>query len=135
MAVRIGVAAALGLLVLAGRSPHPSSQSSTAASAQPAAAATSTTIPIPANQDVATSVALPGGTHSVAFKDGAGAFACASVAITQTDGSASNVFTHSDMPAGFGMTQSAAPGAAYVKVNVHCHGGAGDSQLVVTPAP
>lgn len=125
------------VLAIAGCSRKPSGAEDQAVGAMvsPKAASGAVTIPIPPNEDVATSVALPAGTHNVGFRDGPGAFTCHSLTILGQDGSTSNVFTNSDMPANFGMSQGASAGNGYVAVNVQCHGGATASQLVVTPTP
>lgn len=110
-----------------------SSASHGATSKPPAAGSGATSIPIPPNQDVTTRVSLPTGTRSVRFKDGSGAFKCHSVTMSRADGSISNVFTDSDMPAKASMSQGSAPGGSYATVNVQCHGGETSSELIVTP--
>jgi len=92
-----------------------------------------TTIPIPANQDVATTVTLPAGTHAVGIASGAAPFHCAHIAINTQDGGVSNNFTDADVPAKLNMTDRTSAGHTYVSVDVSCHGGAADAQLVLSP--
>ena len=137
MSIKLGVVAMLGVLAIAGCSRKPAAADGQAVGsvAAPSAVSSATTIAIPANQDVTTHVALPTGTHNVSFTDGPGAFHCGSVTISGQDGSTSNVFTKSEMPGNFSMSQGASPGSSYVAVDVQCHGGATASQLVVKPTP
>jgi hypothetical protein len=130
-------AALLGALALCACSQKQATSDGSPPALQSAQGAPSaaTTIPIPANQDVTTKVALPPGTHKVGLMSGASAFSCKHVAIATQSGEVSNNFTDADVPAKFNMTTGAAPGDAYLSVDVACHGGAADSQLVIAPAP
>ena len=111
----------------------PGPPQATAAGA-PAAASGATTIPIPAGQDVTTTIALPPGTHKVGLATGAAPFSCKHVTITTQNGGYSNDFTDTDVPAKLNMTDSTAAGNTYVSIDISCHGGAADSQFVVTPS-
>jgi hypothetical protein len=131
--------AVVGLVALTatGCSKKPSDQgATTTAAGAPAAAsaAAAITIRIPANQDVIKTVALPAGTHSVTLATGAVSFSCKHVSIKTQAGGVSNNFTNSDVPAKLSMTDSTSAGNTYVSVDVSCHGGAADSQLVLTPS-
>jgi hypothetical protein len=128
-------AALFSALAIAGCSQkQPASDNASAPQAAQDATSTATTIPIPANQDVTTKVTLPPGTHKVGLMSGAVSFSCKSIAITTQSGGVSNNFTDAVVPAKLNMTDSTAPGDAYLSVSVRCHGGAADSQLVVAPA-
>jgi hypothetical protein len=127
-------AALIGISALSACSqPNASGNAPAAAAAAGGGGAAATTIPIPANKDVASTVTLPAGTHAVQIESGAATFHCAHVAINTQDGGVSNNFTDADVPPKLNMTDRTLAGHTYVSVDVSCHGGAADSQLVLSP--
>ncbi len=97
-----------------------------------------TTVPIPANKDVATQVELPPDTDKLNMKTGAGSFTCTNLQLVTKKGrTPGDQYFPRDpitIPAHLDSTQSHnTPGDPYVLVFIRCHGGATDSQLILTP--
>jgi hypothetical protein len=104
------------------------------------ASSAATTIPIRANQDVARQLLLPPGTHQVGIKIGKAAFTCTSLqSVSQKGRNAKDEYLDAAAPinmvANTSVTQSSSdPQNPYVLVDIRCHGGAADSELIITPS-
>lgn len=99
----------------------------------------STTIAIPANKDVSTKLEMPPNTFAVNMKTGAAAFTCGHLMLLTQKGRnpKDQYFDLAEpvqVPAHLDSTDSRPRDSEpFVVLIVQCHGGASDSQLVVTP--